>query len=291
MSEPRLSPADYQQLMSKSRQTVFWALDDAAGPWELEPGEPAAPGGDWFFMVSFPRTGSTVASLILNLHPDIYCGQEQMVLPLFMTVLHSRLLLAPDMWYSVRYSKQIPVTAANVRALMDAWRGCVSAKRIFGDKGVMYHQHFGAACSAVFPGCKLVLTVRHPLDTLSSYIQQPWAAFMRNDPQRTFVEHIRSRAYELLTGNTTWREQAEVIDFEQLGSEAGFRSTFSRIFAHLGADANGYEWDSAWALCRHRFTSGRWQYDTEILAFMDWLEHRDRKLHRLLADGASYLDG
>ncbi len=160
---------------------------------------------------------------------------------------------------------------------------------MFGDKGVMYHQHFGDACTRVFPGCKLVLTVRHPLDTLSSYIQQPWAAFMHNDPQLTFHEQMRLRAYELLSGNTKWRHQAEVVEFERLGSEEGFRSTFARVFSHLEADTNGYEWDTAWALCRHRFTSGRWKYDAEVLAFMDWLAQRDPDLHRLLAAGAYYL--
>lgn len=290
MSEPALPISDYQRLFEQSRRTVIWALD-GAGPWELEPGASPAPGPDWFFMASFQRTGSTAAALVLGLHPEIYCGQEHLVLPLFMTLLHSQLLMSPDLWFSVRYSKKVPATAGNVRALMDAWRSCVSDKRIFGDKGDMYHQHFGDACGAVFPGCKFVLTVRHPLDTLSSYIQQPWAAYMREGGNRdTFLENLRLRAREMLSGNAAWRGRAEVIAFEELGSEEGFRATFSRVFAHLGADPDAYHWDTGWGLCRHRFTVGRWKHDQEMLEFMSWLEARDEPLHRALSDGAYYLD-
>jgi Sulfotransferase family len=291
MSEPRLGASEFQRLLGQSRRTVFWALDEGSGPWELEPGEAPASGADWFFMVSFQRTGSSVAALILNRHTDVYCGQAHLILPLFMTVLHSRLLIAPDMWFSVRYLKKIPVTPTNVRELMDAWRRCVSDKRIFGDKGEMYHQYFGAACTGVFPDCKFVLTVRHPLDTLSSYIQQPWAAYMRADGNReAFLEGMRDRAREMLAGNAAWRNRAEVIEFERLYSEAEFRSTFSRVFTHLGADPTGYDWEGGWALCQHRLAFGRWERDREVLEFMDWLETRDDQLHRLLASGAYYLD-
>ncbi len=290
MSEPALAMSDYQRLLAQSQRTVIWALD-GAGPWELEPGEAPSPGADWFFMVSFQRTGSTAAALVLGLHPDIYCGQEHLVLPLFMTLLHTKLLMAPDLWFSVRYSKKIPATAVNARALMDAWRSCVSDKPIFGDKGDMYHQHFGDACGAIFPGCKFVLTVRHPLDTLSSYIQQPWAAYMRDGSKgETFFENVRLRAREMLTGNAAWRGRAEVVGFEELGTEAGFRATFSRVFTYLGADPERFDWATGWKLCRHRLTTGRWKHDQEILGFVDWLEQRDEPLHRALASGSYYLD-
>jgi hypothetical protein len=282
--------SEYQQLLGEARRTVVWALDHAS-PWELEPGEPPAPGEDWFFMVSFPRTGSTIAAFILNRHTDVYCGQEHFVLPLFMTLLHSKLLIAPDFWFSVRYSKKVPATAANVRALMDGWRKCVSEKPIFGDKGDLYHQHFGAACSGVFPGCKFVLTVRNPLDTLSSYTKQPWAGYMRSDGDRdSFFERMRQRAGEMLEGNMAWRERAEVIEFEQLDTEAAFRSTFSRVFSYIGADPDVYDWKGGWALCKHRLAFGRWTRDPEVLEFMDWLQARDPELHGRLASGSPYLD-
>jgi hypothetical protein len=287
MTVPPLAMSEYQRLLGQSRRSVIWALDDAP-PWELEPGDapPAAP--DWFFMVSFQRTGSSVAALALSLHPDVYCGQEHLVLPLFMTFLHSKVLISPDLWFSVRYTQKIPASAANARALMDAWRTCVSGKRIFGDKGDMYHQHFGGACRGVFPGCKFVLTVRHPLDTLSSYIQQPWAAYMRDGDR--FHHNLRDRAREMLTGNAAWRADAEVIEFEQLTSEAAFRATFTRVFAHLGADPAVYDWNAGWALCRHRFTVGRGKHDPEITEFMEWLEQEDQPLHAALESGTYYLE-
>jgi len=280
----------YQQLLSDSRRTVFWALDDQQ-PWQLEAGgAPVADGGDWFFLVNFPRTGSTAAAEILDLHPEICCGNEQQVLPLLMTILHSRLLLAPELAGSVRYTKQLPVTAATVRALMDAWRSCVSGKRLFGDKGEMYHQRFGEPCAAIFPGCRFVLTVRHPLDALSSYVRQPWALYLRFDGHEAFQQALRRRAREMLTANAAWRERAAVIEFEALATEAGFRATFARVLAHLGADPAAFDWDAGWARCRHAGAIGRGRGDEELEEFMRWLEPRDGELHEALARGAYYLE-
>jgi hypothetical protein len=292
MTEPaRMPPLEYDRLVAESRRSVIWALDGAQGPWELEPGEPPADGADWFFIVNFPRTGSSVARMILNRHPEIFCGNEHLFLPLLMTVLHSKLLLAPELWFSVRYSKKIPVTAANVRELMDAWRRCVSERRIFGDKGEMYYQHFGGACREIFPGCRFVLTVRHPLDALSSYIHQPWAGYMRESGTReAFFEQLRARAREMLTANTVWRDRSEVIEFEELATEEGFQATFTRVFTHLGADPGAYDWPGGWALCRHRQAFGRWERDTDIREFLDWLDARDESLHEVLTAGSRYLD-
>lgn len=292
MSTDELSPdAEYQLLLARSRTTAFWALDDAGDPWTIEPGgEPPPPAPDWFFVVNFPRTGSTAAAAILDLHPDVCCANEHHVLPLLMTILHTRLLMVPELWTSVRYTKQLPATAATVRTLIDAWRSCVSPKPIFGDKGEMYHQHFGPACAEVLPGCRFVLTVRHPLDTLSSYIQQPWTVYLRmNGAGDPFFEQLQRRAREMLAGNAAWRERAEVVSFEDMADEGQMRATFTRVLEHIGADPQRLDWDAAWALCRHSGAVDRWRRDAEIVAFMTWLSERDPELHELLQAGARYL--
>jgi hypothetical protein len=73
--------------------------------------------GDWFFLVNFPRTGSTVATHILNSHRDVYCGNEHQTLPLLMTILGSKLFMSPELWFAVRYTKQLNITPRNMRQL------------------------------------------------------------------------------------------------------------------------------------------------------------------------------
>lgn len=279
------------RLLGQNRRTVFWAFDGAAS-WEFdgaEAGEPL-PAQDWFFVVNFPRTGSTAVAEVLSQHREIYCGDEQQVMPLLMTVLHSRLLMAPDLWESVRYTKQVPVTPWGVRKLMDAWRSCVSDRPFFGDKGEMYHYRFGPACRAVFPGCRFVLTVRNPLDTLASYITQPWAAYLTLDPRpEAYFRILRHRARWMLVMNQSWRSDgAAIVEFESLIDRDRYTEVFTRVLQHLGADPAGHDWDAGWARCRHREAITQWQQNDRIVAFLDWLSREDADLRELLESGSYY---
>jgi hypothetical protein len=281
------------RLLGENRRTVFWSFDE--GPaWDFEEeadiqAEPPAPAPDWFFVVNFPRTGSTAVADVLNRHPDVFCGDEQQVMPLLMTVLHSRLMMAPDLWESVRYTKQVPVTPWRIRKLMDAWRACVSDRPLFGDKGEMYHFRFGPACRSVFPGCRFVLTVRNPLDALSSYVAQPWAAYLHLDPDRDkFFGILRDRARWMLEMNQAWRSEAVVVEFETLTDREQYVEVFTRVLEHIGADPSLHDWDAGWARCRHRDAVTRWKQDRQMLEFLDWLDHGDPELRDVLETGSYY---
>ena len=114
-----------------------------------------------------------------------------------------------------------------MRHLLEGWRKCISDKPIFGDKGEMYFSRFGAACAAVFPECKFILTVRNPLDTISSYLKQDWSAYLLMGPTKEyFFRNVQNLVREMLEGNAFWRDRAEVIEFEQLASRDGFTETF-----------------------------------------------------------------
>lgn len=294
MTDLSLPPqvAEFMRAVGETRRTVFWSLDRDRAVWEFDgDGAPPADGSDWFFVVNFPRTGSTAAAKVLSGHPEMYCGNEQNVLPLLMTLLHSRLLMAPDLWESVRFTKQIPVTEVGMRRLMDAWRANVSDRRLFGDKGDMYHHRFGPACKAVFPGCRFVLTVRAPLDALSSYAAQPWAVYLYLEGDRAgFFRALREQARLMLARNAEWRGKAAVVEFERLTSRDAFVAVFSDVFVHLGADPTVYDWDAGWALCRHAEVVGRWREDRQILGFLDWLEQEDPQLRAVLESGAYYAE-
>jgi hypothetical protein len=272
---------DYLRAVTKN---VQWHLDERRRVWEFESnGEPPPDGSDWFFLVNFPRTGSTVGAEILSAHPDIHCGNEEHVLPLFMTVLGSKLFMAPDLHESVRYTKQIEISPRNMRHLLDGWRKCVSDKPIFGDKGEMYFSHFGNACADVFPNCRFVLTVRNPLDTLASYINQDWAYYLNMSGDRIqFFRNILGKATDMLEYNTRWRDKAEVIEFERLTTKEEFVETYARVFEHLGADPERYNWDQGWNRCRHKPAIGRWKQDPVIGEFMDWLRKQNEAVCSLL---------
>lgn len=273
----------------EAAETVLWQLDSTRKVWDFEQvSEVPSDGSDWFFIVNFPRSGGAVAAELLNAHPDIYCGNEQQILPFFMTILGSELFFAPQRWQSVRYSKQIDITALNMRHLLDGWRKCLSAKPIFGDKGEMYYRNFGPACEAAFPGCKFVLTVRHPLDTLASVINQSWGAYLLMDGiGLPFFLTLRQKALEMLALNARWRERAVVIEFDRLRTQEEFANGYRRVFSHLGADPDRYDWEAAWKSW-HPAAPGRWHDDERLTAFVSWLGTEDPGTLALLDRGQYY---
>lgn len=289
---PNREQRRFDASMNRYREPVFWQRDPHREVWELDAADdlpPEAP--DWFFVVNHPRTGSSVTVRLLNLHPEVYCGMEEHILPLFMTVLGSENLIAPYLSHAVRYRKRIAITPVHMRHLLEAWRRCVSDRPVFGDKGDMYYNHFGEACERVFPGCKLILTVRHPLDTLSSYLQQPWNSYLyRLYPEpEDFLRFLQAQALTMLRQNRAWRDRAQVIVFEEMSVRESFVETFRRVLRSLGVDPEAFDWEAGWQQCAHRKATGRWRRDPQIATFLEWLNREDPVLREILCEGEHYL--
>ena len=61
MSSPKKT---YVEDLKNLTTSVCWQLDDTRAVWEFDSTSQKPPkAGDWFFLVNFPRTGSTVAGL------------------------------------------------------------------------------------------------------------------------------------------------------------------------------------------------------------------------------------
>jgi hypothetical protein len=290
--EPNQRQRSYGAFLSGHRETVFWRRSPDREIWELEAAEDEAPdASNWFFVVNHPRTGSSVTADLLNAHPRIYCGMEEHILPLFMAVLGSEMLIAPHLQHAVRYTKNTAISPRRMRHLLEGWRRGTSERPVFGDKGDMYYTHFGEACSRVFPGCKLILTVRDPLDTLSSYLQQPWASYLYKlypEPADLY-QTLRSRVFSMLELNRVWRERAEVIVFEDMVVPERFIETFQRIFRHLQVEAEEFDWEAGWKRCTHSTAIGRWRQDPRIASFLEWLLQEDPALREILLSGDRFL--
>ncbi|HVF59591.1 MAG TPA: sulfotransferase [Thermoanaerobaculia bacterium] len=282
----------HAQRLGAAREAIFWRPDPGRAPWEFDTGDdPPPPAPDWFFLLNHPRTGSTVASRLLSAHPAVHCGDDERVLPLLMTLLGSPLFMSQRFPHAVRYEKKLPVTPGRMRLLMDAWRRCVSDRPLYGDKGDAYYTHFGNACLRVFPGCKLLLTVRNPLDTLSSFLEQSWTAYLHHlyPDEAALFGALRVRGWLMLAANRRWREQAVVVRFEELTSEERFRQIFGGVFSYLGADPGAFDWRAGWGQCRHAGAMGRWRRDERIGRFVAWLRGVDPSLHDLLVADEVYL--
>ena len=291
-SDPNLQEQwRYFLSLRKIRQEVFWDFGQFRKIWEFDERKELPPKAeDWFFVVNYPRTGSSVAVKLLNTHPQIYCGMEDFLLPLFMTLLGSPFFLLPRLPFPVRYQKKLALTPLRMRYLLDGWRKGVSKRPIFGDKGEMYYTYFGDACQDIFPACKFILTVRNPLDTLSSYIRQPWAAYLYfDDSPAAFYQTLREQAYQILKCNRAWKDKAIVIPFEEIISPERFQEIFTGIFRHLNADPELFDWEAGWAQCHHHSALNRWKKDPKIHDFLEWLESEDAILHDLLCQGNYYL--
>lgn len=245
---------------------------------------------DWFFVLTTGRTGSTVFTEILNLHKDIYCGNEQNVFHLLSVVFKSGRIYAKDptgKLPSLRYISQHHRTldTLGLRALMEAWRGTQSGAKMFGDKDWLYGEDYAVLCEKVFPRHKKILSVRGILDQLSSLYSQGW--------YRGFPSQASSRRAHILKDvkcrieyNSKWEREADlVVRFEDFSSQNGVLETLSSVFKVLGIDFGSFNMAKALSLCRHMQSLGRWKKDPVLLDFIKWLKTRDVSLASKLETG------
>lgn len=164
-----------------------------------------------FFVVGTPRSGTTLARAILTGHPDVEIPGETGFLP--------RLLQLRWLWWGregVRSGVFTRLICANgrlaraglsrpeVRRLVDeddprtpletvdlvyAELGRRAGATVVGDKTPLYIDHLPRLATA-YPDARFIQMVRHPLDTVSSLMTQPWGP---DDPLAAALQWDRSQ--------------------------------------------------------------------------------------------------
>lgn len=247
-------------------------------------------GKNWFFILTTARTGSTILTKILNLHEEVYCGNEENVLHLLSVIYKSKKIFykgrKPRLRYYPQTSKQLSLKG--LRTMMEAWRKTQSSARFFGDKDWLYGEEYSDLVDKVFPENRKILTVRNLLDQLSSLYKQKWHDGLPSNKDQQYLQILKDIEYRM-TYNAKWRREADlVIKFEDFGNTEKIRDTLYRTFDLLGADRKRVDIEKAVSLCRHKQSIDRWKKDKLIMNFIGRLEKENNELAKKLKQEGCY---
>jgi len=150
---------------------------------------------EWIFVTGMPRSGTTLAAYLLNLHPEccvlVETGfpahiAEALEPPIDMddgycsVEWRGQMLTAVTNWQLARLSSEgqakrahLPEVAALTVAMCNAVRSFWPA-RLFGDKSSAYCFHW-QKLRGLFPGCRIVVCDRDLEATARSVARQSWA--------------------------------------------------------------------------------------------------------------------
>ncbi len=200
------------------------------------------------FILSLPRTGSTVLRLILDTHPDVLCPDELNLGRLLKALYDTNEGLAEGSGTAVSTPEEIdPASpgAAETRRLVTAMLGDAArrkGKSLWCDKSPSNLEHM-AEIAALLPGSRFILLHRHCLDFASSCLRfSTYGWFL------TVVEDYVRRDHRnfLRAAIRAWNEKTrDLLDFEaahpgdchRLRYEdlvASPEDTARRLFAFLG---------------------------------------------------------
>ena len=173
-------------------------LDTAAPEWiaKLPPG-PAEDRRSPAFLVSFPRSGTTLMDTMLGAHPEVEILEEEQILSGIVEKLQ----------HSGGYPQELTrLSDDDVRALRaEYWRGVervsgAAEGRLVVDKNPLLSIHAGLI-HRLFPGARFIFALRHPCDVALSCFMQSFGnnAMLENCRDLETTALTYSRAIDLWT--------------------------------------------------------------------------------------------
>jgi len=263
-------------------------------------------GSDWFFLTGYGRSGSSVLSALISEHPHVWCGCED-------HTIHALIGLLTTEWVrtlgsdtiSLDWNRREPWTGAEIRAVLDGYRQAMCHQQrthlvAIGDKSPLYHMRQNSI-RQVFPGCKFVFTVRHPLDQLSSMLGlAPGQTTVRWDGDlaggRRCYAFMEQAIRDLLKAQAT--SDTIVVQFEDLFGLQNIRAVYDRCITHIGASladcGTGTADPAALASYDREPTAvGRWIRDEQVQSLLGlWREQgiaTPEKLQALMSEPREYV--
>jgi len=252
------------------------------GPWEAPVDWSDTPdGSDWFFLLGYGRSGTSVLSAMVSEHPEVYCGCEDHTIFSVLGLLCTR-------WFrtqacdaiSYDWHRREPWSGRQLRCFAEAYRQAVELQtgrtiRLIGDKSPHYLERIDTF-RRLFPNCRFIYTARHPLDQLASLLNLPPG---QSTLQWQGDAHGARRLWEFvdLLGEQlmlmTDAPDVLVLRFEELFAEATMLAAMARAFTHIGADISqaGAEYQMPEDLrerlspyAQARSPVGRWRHDERV---------------------------
>jgi len=256
--------------------------DPWAGPVDWRGAPPAE---DWFFLLCLGHSGSCVLSEMLSLHPEVYCANEDQTILALLGLLTTRTVMSLGStalhWQSGLWSgRDKPftcetrvVTAPFLRDLAEVWREHYGRGKAFcGDKHTWYLRH-RAELRRIFPGCKLLYTVRHPLDQLSGLMSDEWVGnrAIADDPKGAWGQ---IGCYVRMYREVVCEPDVFIVPYEAFAEPATLAETMCGCYRRVGASPDDVS-EEQLAGFASRKSVERWRLDSSVLALLDqWRESR-----------------
>ncbi|MEM7100822.1 MAG: sulfotransferase [Pseudomonadota bacterium] len=181
-------------------------------------------GADLIFVISQPRSGSTLLQRILSGHPDVFASAETwLMLPQIFSVRQSGHTAAYEAdWartaiheYLENYTDGEAVYDAGIRAFADSLYGNAlkrAEKKIFLDKTPRYY-YIAKDLYRIFPNAKFVFLIRNPLAVLASEL----TTYVKDNPRflSSFHDDLLLAPHLILDAIDHLGEDANVIHYEK----------------------------------------------------------------------------
>lgn len=165
-------------------------------------------GSNRFFIIGIGRTGTTALRNLVSLYNDVWCANEaNFVFSILNLITTTCVVPFPGkprgivMWnVDRRENRMWPPEekyvwkASELREICEVWFEKESIRNnanIIGDKSSAYLDML-PILRKVFPKCKFLMTVRNPLDWLSSYFDQSWNIVFSDNCSKESLDKINS---------------------------------------------------------------------------------------------------
>lgn len=215
------------------------------------------PGADVVFLLSGPRSGSTLLRVMLAGHPDLFCPPELHLLP-FETLAQQYRELGRSYLHEGLQRALMELRGcdpATAKALLDSWiaddmpiyevytrLGQLAAPRLLVDKSPTYAASIDTLrrAEAVFGKARYLFLVRHPYAAIESFTRTRMHKLigMDNDDPFAVAEQVWARTNQNMLDflRQVAPERQRIIRFEDLVRQP--EATASGICAFLGIPAD-----------------------------------------------------
>lgn len=248
---------------------------------------------DWFFVIGYGRTGTSVLSAMLSEHPNAYCGCEDRTVFSLFGLLCTRWIRTLDtaaITYEWRGRKGW--TGKQLRCFAEAYRAAMELQlgrnlKCIGDKSTKYLTHRDFFRQA-FPDCTFFYTVRHPLDQLSSLINLvPGQTTVTWDGTATGAACLWAFVEKVCKDYLRMRQETdvEVLQFERFFDVRKLGQEMVRAWGKLGVEVTQAEAETLTGKYAAKpLAVDRWRKDEKITALLKhWAKLKPVMPERLAA--------
>lgn len=189
------------------------------------------------FVAACPRSGTTVLTRLLNLHPEIVLGQER-----YKSIYGQTKVITADMFEEERFFRFdpsetdfIPTKKAKAAEFYERAREKYATARFVGDKYPQFFRFYGRLFT-VFPNARVVFIVRQPLSVAQSWQRRAddstsWPA--KNDARRS-VSYWNDALVFTLAHAKVRPASFVFVEYEKLFKDK--RACLAELFRLIGAN-------------------------------------------------------